>query len=394
MNCEWVKEHLHRILDGEIEASSKPKLTRHLKQCERCAGLLAQARDEERAFRSAMPGLLAPEALASRVAKELDLAKAKPGRGARRIRLWVPLSAAAAVLVAALLAHRAITKVGPAPVEWPVVATISQCEGEVLAAAPRSEDWRPVGAGSELLMGQKLSTDKDTHATIVFVNGVRMMLNGSGLARLGRTGVFLESGRAFAWVDRRDSDFAIGTRQARAVVHGTQFNVDCRTKGSTVLSVVEGVVAFQNSRGRVEVKANMRSAATTDGEPSPALYADLWDDVSWAGLDESVIDLPVDVRFRIASEAEEGAFAEQTPTFAVHLTYGDRRYADLWLRCQVTDTDGKTVAEMKERVCTRAYRYRTKKMSTPGLPPGSYRATFRIGHGRYAVSETTDFVVK
>jgi len=391
MNCEWVKEHLHRILDGEIEASSKPKVARHLERCKACAGLVAEARDEEAAFRSAMPGLTAPEALTSRIAMELDRAKAKP---ARRIRLWVPLSAAAAVLVAALLAHRAIDQSQPAPVERPMVATISDCEGEVLVAEPRSEDWTPLGAGSELLMGQQLSTGKDTRATVALADGVRMKLNGSSLARFGRTGVFLESGRAFTWVEKRASGFAIGTPQAQAVVHGTQFNVDCRASGSTVLSVVEGVVAFQNSRGRVEVKANMRSAATTDEEPSPALYADVWDDVSWAGLDESVIDMPVDVRVRIASEADGGTFAEETPTFAIHLTYGDRRYADLWLRCEVTDTEGKTVAETRARVCTRAYRYRTKKMSTPGLSPGSYHATFRLGHGRHAVSETTDFVVK
>ena len=397
MNCEWVKLHLHRILDDEIPASSEAALARHLKQCRHCGDLLRQTKEEERVLKAAMPRLTAPDGLASRVTAELNRSKGRPVLAAyrrHRIRLWVPLSAAAAVFVAALLAHRVLTRVEPTPAEWSVVATIGQCQGEVLAADAGSKDWIPVSAGSELLMGQRVSAGKSAQADVVFGDGVRMKLNGNSLVRLGRTGVFLESGRAFAWVDARDSGFAIGTRQAKAVVHGTQFNVDCRAEGSTVLSVVEGVVVLQNALGRVEVKANMRSSAKADEEPSPALYADLWDDVSWAGIDEGTIDLPVDVRLHVEPESGDGVFSGGMPTFAVHLTYGDRRYADLWMTCHVTDADGNVVAEVKARVCTQAYRYRTKKMSTPALSPGSYCATFRIGHGRYAVVRETEFVVK
>ena len=82
------------------------------------------------------------------------------------------------------------------------------------------------------------------------------------------------------------------------------------------------------------------------------------------------------------------------PALAVDLEYGDARYASLQLYCRVTDSDGNTVAEFHEPVCARAYRYRTKRVAMPKLAPGSYRASFRIGHGEQAVVEEVEFTVE
>lgn len=391
MNCDWVEEHLHRILDHEITPAEEAALDEHVSECGQCAECLRDAAAEEDLLRAAAAHPAAPAELASSVMGRLDqLPRQRP----RRIRLWVPLATAAALLVTASVAHRRLTDIRPPVVGWPAVATLVHGEGTIMKMGQGSEGWEPVVTGERLLQGDRLKTGERGKADIAFGDRAKLKLNGNGIARLGKSIVFLESGRAFAWVDKANVKFTIASPQARAVVRGTQFNVDCRAEGSTVLSVVEGVVAFGNRFGSIEVKADMRSDAKADEEPSPALYTDLWDDVAWAGIDESTINLPVDVRFRVDPEADDGVFSERTPTFAVHLGYGDTRYATLWLRCQVTDADGNTAVETKERVCMRAYRYRTKKMSIPHLSPGSYRARFRIGHGRYAVVQTAEFVVK
>ena len=394
MNCDWVQQHLHGILDRELEEAEEAALEQHLAQCGRCEQLLRSALEEERALRSAMPPSPAPDGFAEDVMAAIEPRAASRGR---LIRLWLPLSAAAAVLVVALIAHRSgADRADPPSQQTATIAatTVLSCEGDVSVLTPGEPQWVEAAPGQPLPLRAKLKTAAHAKVEVQFGDRARVMVNGNGLAEVAEAGVVLESGRAFAWVEKTGARFFIETPHARATVRGTRFNVDCRAEGKTVLSVVDGLVDFGNDSGSVEVAAHMQSVSEPGVAPAAPLLADLADAVSWVGIMGQTLGFPVDVRMRVHPAPAEIAAGVAPPAFAVDLEYGDARYAGLQLYCRVTDSDGKIVAELHEPVCARAYRYRTKRVTLPELAPGSYHASFRIGFGREAVEQVIAFEVK
>lgn len=387
MNCIWIQQNLHRVLDRDVSSTEATELQSHLTGCERCRQRMRAAAAEEQGLKAALRPTPPPMGFASCVMARLSPVEARPSR---RIRLWIPLSAAAALLLAALPAWRHLVRVEQATFERPGVAMLSGSKGGVMRMSPGRDEWERAEPGVALRLGDKLRTDKGSQADVRFGDRAKVKLDGETVMQVGGHGVLLESGRVFAWVDKADSAFAVGTRHAMASVLGTRFGVNCRPGDSTVLSVVDGVVLFGNDLGHVEVPANMQSTAVAAEKPQAALYADLAHEVAWAGIGEEALGFPVDVRIRARPEGGDGAPLE----FAVDLDYGETRYADLRLVCEVVDAARQRVARQVEQVCTRFYRYRTRKVSMSSLPPGSYHARFRIGYGRDAVIETLDVVVK
>ena len=219
-------------------------------------------------------------------------------------------------------------------------------------------------------------------------------MNGNTAAQIAESGLVIESGRVFAWVEKAGSTFFVETPHATAMVRGTRFNVDCRDAGATVLSVVDGLVVFGSEAGHVEVGANMRSIARPGQRPAEPATVDLLEAVSWAGITSDALSLAPDVKFRVRREAPEGGAQPGAAAFVVDIEYGQTRYADLRVYCRVTDADDLAVAQAIERVCRNAFRYHTKSVTFSGLTPGAYRASFRVGHGVGAVVEELSLVVE
>lgn len=390
MDCDEAKRRLHSYLDGELPASERDDLDRHVERCAECREALRQYAEDDAMFAiSGRPR----DGLAERV---LERAKAEPAR-LRRTWLWwlAPLAVAAGILAAVVNQH-VFTRDEPAPAKRHAVATLTACKGNVMTKTADDQEWRPASEGDDLATGDGLKIAEGALADIEFADRAKVKLNANAAARIDENGLLLESGRVFVWVQKARSEFAVDTRQAKAVVRGTQFNVDARSAERTILSVVEGVVDFGNQHGSVEAKAGMQSVARAGTRPDEAAYADLLGEVSWAGVDASTFEFPIGISLRVRPETPDAVFKADgvPPTFVVQLEYGKGPYAAFVLYCAATDIDGRSVAQLAERVCERRYRYKIKRIVIEGLKPGRYKANFRIGHGRHAAVETVPFSVR
>ena len=389
-NCEWIEERLHRILDDRLRPDEKARVEGHLADCDRCTELLRTAEAEDRALASALPIPSPPDGLASDMIASLDDAPA----GRRIVRLWLPLSAAAAVLLAALIAHWVQSGAKELPAEPTAAVVLRSCEGDIALMAPTATQWAAATAGQQLPVGTKLKTAGPARAEIGFGDRARVKVNGNTAAQVADSGLVIESGRVFAWVEKAGTTFFVETPHATAMVRGTRFNVDCRDARATVLSVVDGLVVFGCEAGHVEVGANMQSVARPGRRPAKPTTVDLLEAVSWAGITSDALAFAPDVKLRVRREASVDGPRPGAVTFVVDIEYGQIRYADLRVYCRVTDADGLAVAQTIERVCRNALRYHTKNVTFSGLVPGAYRASFRVGHGAGGIVEELDFAVE
>jgi len=136
----------------------------------------------------------------------------------------------------------------------------------------------------------------------------------------------------------------------------------------------------------------MQSVARPGQRPAPPVAVDPLAAVSWTGTTSDALSLVPDVR--LSARRPEDALRTGAATFVVDIEYGQTRYADLRVYCRVTDAEAAVVAQAVERVCRNAFRYHTKSIAFPGLARGSYRASFRVGHGAGTVAEELDFSVE
>ena len=394
MNCEWIQERVHRILDRQLEPDEAAGVEDHMAECGHCRELLRRAAAHDSILESALPLPSAPDDFAADMISALD--GCAPARG-RTIRLWLPLSAAAAVLVVAPIAHWTWTWTKGAttdPTAALAAATVLSCEGDVAARAPGATQWAAVAAGQRLPLGTKLKTADRASAQIQFHERARVMVSGSSVAQVADAGLVVQSGRVFAWVEKTGSRFCIATPHAAARVRGTRFNVDCRAGDATVLSVVDGLVEFGNDSGIVHVAANMQSVAAPHQEPATPLAVDPLAAVSWAGITSDALVFATDVGFRVRRGSPAHARQAGAATFMMGFEYGVTRYADLRVYCHVTNADGAAAAQAIERVCWNAFRYETRRLTFSGLAPGAYRASFRVGHGDRAIVRELEFAVE
>jgi anti-sigma factor RsiW len=102
-NCEDIRELLSARLDGELTAEEARLLDGHLASCEACRGELAELERTWKAL-GELSDVEVPAGLDQRVIARATGSK-RPTSASRRILRWVyPLSAAAAVLVAVVVA--------------------------------------------------------------------------------------------------------------------------------------------------------------------------------------------------------------------------------------------------------------------------------------------------
>jgi len=400
MDCDWVRQHLERILDGECSPDTKGQLAEHLHLCPDCAEVLRVAEEEERVLRAALPPVGVPRDLAPEIMASLPVAK-RESRGATRsalfLRFAVPAAGVAALLVLALGLGLWLggdprdgqsRRAGAMP-NAPAVATLSGFSGTVSLPAEAGAA-QPTEVGMPLWLDAVLATAADSAAEIGFGGKVRVRLDSESRARVtSSSSILLVSGRLFVWVEEKGTRFSVTTTQAEAAVHGTEFCVDSRLEGRTVLTVVEGVVVFGNGYGSVEVDAGLQSQAATGAVPTAARPTDVLPIVAWAGIGEQDLAPRIDVGLRVRLGQDEAP-----PTFVVELDYPDRAYVPLWVSCEATDSEGRIVSERSLQASSRAHRYRVRKMTFPGLGPGRYHAGFRVVGRAEANRRTVAFEVK
>ena len=418
MECGWVRQHVERILDGEYPPAVGDQLAEHLRACRDCARLLHAAEEEERALQAASPWPDAPRDFTPEIMASLPPTRHRLRlltHSPRFFRLALPVAAAAAAVVLAfalrfrterddgevqpdVALHPGTGAALPGAVarpQAPLVATVRASSGTV-QVLPERGGPQPMAAGMALRLGTVLKTAPGSAIELDFGGKARVRLDSDSTARVTPSAVALVSGRLFVWVAEQGTRFSVVTPQAEAEVRGTEFCVDSRTEGRTILTVVEGVVVFSNDHGTVEVEAGLQSHAETGSGPRTARPVDVSAIVAWVGSGGKESDRGIDVRLRARLDQRDGHWASGTPALVVELDYPDTDSActPLRLSCEITDTEGRTVSEQSMQVSTPLYRYRVRKVNLAGLRPGRYRAGLRIVGRNEGSTKTLEFEVR
>jgi len=419
MDCSWVRQHVECILDDEYPPKIADQLTEHLLACRDCAEILRTAEKEERLLRSAQPRIGVPRDLVPGIMAslpEVGCRERNASRSAHSLRVILPLAgAAAAIVVAFVLRFRVggeekggelsrtarpetesrYSHQDHAQHEVSVVATLRACRGNVTLVSKR-DGPRQAAPGIGLRIDTTLSTTADSTAELDFGGKVRVRLDSDSRARLtSPSGVLLASGRLFVWVEEKGTRFAVTTPQVEAEVRGTEFCVDSRTEGRTVLTVVEGVVVFSNEHGTVEVEAGWQSHTETGSGLMVARPVDVSAIVAWTEAGETDPAPGIDVRLRARLDPKGSPLMPVPGGLAaiVELDYGDSACVPLWVSCEITG-GGRTAAEQSVQTSTSSHRYHVKRMRFPELGPGKYRAHFRVSERQEGSAETLDFEVR
>ena len=401
MDCGWIRQHVERILDGGYSPEVRGQLAEHLRVCSDCGQVLRAAEEEERVLQAALPPTDAPRDLTPEIMASLPRARRQsrgPGRIALLFRLALPVAGVAATVAIAfalrfwagrgeggdppaVAQHRETGSPHGAVAQGdvPVVATLRVPSGTVKLLSDGGGS-RSAEAGMALRVDAVLRTTADSSAELDFGGKVRVRLDSDSRARVtSSSGILLVSGRLFVWVEEKGTRFSVATPQAEAEVRGTEFCVDSRTEGRTVLTVVEGVVVFRNEHGTVEVQAGLQSHAEAGTGPVTGRPVDVSGIVAWVGSTGKEPGRGIDVRLWVRLDEVDGSRVSGTPpTFVVELDYPESAYAPLWVSCEITDTEGRAVSERSVQASSTSDRYRVRKMVFAELGPGRYRAGFRI----------------
>lgn len=155
------------------------------------------------------------------------------------------------------------------PISGRIVAT-KQGETAVLLPTPQQ---RPAEVRQDIKAGDVLRTNAAGTLAIVFADRtqIRIGRNSTLVVKQVRKGVpssvSLQGGSLWARSPRGASQFSVETPSATAAIRGTEYSI-IATEEQTTLTVVEGVVDFFNTQGRLEVRDGQSAAARLGQTPT------------------------------------------------------------------------------------------------------------------------------
>ena len=407
MNCEWVRQRVGRILDGEYAGGAVGKeLSEHLLACSDCERLLRLTRENGHVLHDALPEAVPPRDLTPEImATVASMRKHHPTSQPLRRRLVLSVAAAAAVAMVALVLRLGTDRVKRGDAA-PAVALAEGAEGPsaedatqsglpppavlcftagTVEVIPELGGARPAEPGTTLPPNTIVRTAARSSADLVVGEDIRVRFDSDSQACVRSSfDLFLSSGRLFVWVTRRGSRFSVATAQSRSEIQGTEFCVDARRQGRTALTVVEGTVSFANQHGTVEVGAGLQSEAVAGVRPTPGRPTDVSAAIAWLWL----------IGFRARLDQSQGQWVAGIPAIIAELEWPDMAEAALWLSCEVTDLKGRTVSKCLLPASTSRYRFLVRRFELPGLAPGLYRAAVGVVEDGGANQQLLEFEVE
>ena len=132
-------------------------------------------------------------------------------------------------------------------------------EGKVDVRLNSASAWYPVDRKVKVTAGSEIRTAKDSKAGVFFPDGTRFMLGNSSLFAVEETskkkaGFLLKFGSLKASVAGYfASRFTVRTPAAVCAVRGTEFDIEVGKDGATEMSVSEGLVEVNDSKGDMVV---------------------------------------------------------------------------------------------------------------------------------------------
>jgi hypothetical protein len=192
-------------------------------------------------------------------------------------------AAVAAVLVIAIIAFD-LFSAGPASAHY---AQISAVSGKVEVTQSGNTGWHEVtgNAAARVFSGERIRTEADSGATLVFFDGSRTEIGPGTDVMLtqvnGKWGSYLQvemtqsAGTTTSSVvplKGATAFFRVDTPSGQASVHGTDFDVTVDKDGETLFAVTQGKVQVSNAQSQVVLVAGQATSVLPGQAPETPAY--------------------------------------------------------------------------------------------------------------------------
>ena len=189
----------------------------------------------------------------------------------------------------------------PCRAQEAVVARIVTLQGEVQISRDGGQSWQAASPSKELFRADIIKTAQHSRASILLADGTLLKMDAN--TRLGlvdvapstklRFGAVVKAAVAKArqslskllggriWC-RSGGAFTVETPAAAIFVRGTEFGVEVKGDGETILSMLEGVAEMYNQQGRISVGAGEMGTARPGEAPVKSLLVRPEDAVQWS----------------------------------------------------------------------------------------------------------------
>lgn len=200
------------------------------------------------------------------------------------------------------------TPVAPAPGDS-VVLTV---EGKVETVRAGSLAWLPARTNEVLHVGDRLRTGLRSRATVQLSNLTVLRINELTTLQIQppsqpgkQSGVNLEKGAAYFFSRERPTETEFRTPLASGAIRGTEFNLAVAEDGRTVVTLLDGAVALNNSFGSVELASGEQGIVEPGKPPARTAAINAINVIQWVLYYPAVVDTD-ELNF---SEADKQALA-------------------------------------------------------------------------------------
>jgi len=155
------------------------------------------------------------------------------------------------------------------------VATIEGISGNLKIQRKGIGEWEAATLNAPLYPGDKLRTDIDSYAALIYADGSQLKLNSNTLLKFQqleaeeKRSLQLLFGEIWVLVRPSGRSFEVETPAAIAQVRGTEFDIMVFPEGRSILTVLEGKISFSNEYGSVIVETLERTKADPGSLPPP-----------------------------------------------------------------------------------------------------------------------------
>lgn len=163
--------------------------------------------------------------------------------------------------------------------------------------ADKAKKWSTTQERQSLAFGDTIRTGPSGKADLLFNNGTQVAMRSKCQLRLeapasvNKPLVIRVFGALSEVFVRAKGNTEIRTAAGTAAVRGTEYLVSLPSEDSTVVTVIEGSVAFYNPQGSVVVAANQQSTARVGEAPTPPVAVDVSGLIEWSA---DITGLPIE----------------------------------------------------------------------------------------------------